>query len=1555
MASVINSAALPAAMNDKLRAIRRRMVLVAIARAVASCAAVLMVAMVLAMAVDWWLTLFSTTVRLALSAASVALAAAALVLAGFVPLRDALRFARAASEADGEVPQLEERWTTVASFAASGTQPDSPTARAMLQQVTSEAVALGRLVKPAQVARPVALKQPLVALLASAIVLSAFLSFNWAQTSVLLQRFWSPLQNITATQLICLTGDCRIPRGESVEIVVEQRGLKRQTALLEVASRDGVRDVFELDADSAGSAEFRYELSVVGPVAYRVTAGDGHTRWHRVTAIDYPELEEVQLTVTPPEYVDRSPYRKSVIPGRIKVVEGSRMELAMKPAAALECCVLELTEFRTDSAGATVETERPLQLVPDDDGWYRFEALLFEDLSFRPRLLNADGLQNEDARVCRIQVIADKAPVARIVAPTEEMAVAVDDVIDIRFEAHDDFGVASAELVVYEEFDTAEGSHSRVLDVRPIDLGDQRLARHVMGQTQLDLRELGVEEGHQISYAIRVTDNRDLQLDTRTMAELLAGSPVSSPGDSDTPAVEEDRGSQSADTQDSTDDDVPAGTGAPNDRLPEETLIADAAANGPSVKSRSESDTPSDSDPGASTGSSGEAQDGTTDNDGTVETGEPSRQARQQSDPADPEESSERPATPPAASASAPAEPNQDAEQAPAAGGEATGDRTGSEPDSGTPSTEPSAASVSRSGETDTEAANAGSPGRPDRDAADAEDPDTRGGRSEGGDREGAEPVELASSESGQETGHAGTNGEASGTNRPSETTEQGTPREQMPNLNRQRAMSGQDSETGRRRLRITERLLAIAQAATGRTEKLQVRDRIEEIDRMLKRTETALTRLVDRNIPDADRAEQFRRLDEGLGSIETCIADLRDETKDEQFAFIGLQMVHIATTHVTPARNRVFAAIREPLGTDSPRRALRHIVRAREMLTALLKRYDRVSRERALAEAIDESVKMYEIYVEKMQTLMREARQNLNPLERKMAVVEVDQDFLDRFAEVETLRREMMSEFGRMLGDDPRLLARYLDILRRRRKSLRDELTELTDRQEEVATELRGWLQVGEEQRPDLWKIVAEMRLQMATPLAREADELLERVKQSLPLILKDDEGTAALVLQQADAVAAAAREITFDVRQMLQSGEIEGGPLLTGQAENLVKLFGELDAALDQLAFENEGVDEVTAYVNVRLVESRTVADLADAWAETARQLQRKQYAGLAEIDQQQVAVATELLRVEMLRTEEELEGQFQQVADADIPGEIVDMVRDLHRVMETTVLHQNAAGFHLAQNRLEDAGTQQMKALDALDRAGKLFDRMRRAVVAELDQYEPENPDIADLEDPSLDRFLEQLEREPNIEALLGIPRRPRNLRVLADSMMMQQDGSGLLAASGDAARQRAIDAIWKQARSASTEPPESAGRPQSEGQLTDADRQERERARRMQEVLEKALASVQEKMADAATSPEQRRRLEQMAENMKRLLESDDDRMSAEQEWERIVESDQARAMLQALAQGQQLPDSQWNRLLSTLDDGLWQVRGRTPPEDYRKAIEQYQERLRNVLNPGVGIE
>ena len=123
MSIAVERACYPAAIEQKLRHIRRRQVTLAVVRAFLLTVAALLAAMFLAMLADWSLTLFSTAPRIALTTAAIAAALATLLWTGVFPLAASRGLRQAASKADQALPHLEERWTTVASFAESGRRP----------------------------------------------------------------------------------------------------------------------------------------------------------------------------------------------------------------------------------------------------------------------------------------------------------------------------------------------------------------------------------------------------------------------------------------------------------------------------------------------------------------------------------------------------------------------------------------------------------------------------------------------------------------------------------------------------------------------------------------------------------------------------------------------------------------------------------------------------------------------------------------------------------------------------------------------------------------------------------------------------------------------------------------------------------------------------------------------------------------------------------------------------------------------------------------------------------------------------------------------------------------------------------------------------------------------------------------------------------------------------------------------------------------------------------------------------------------------------------------
>jgi hypothetical protein len=303
--------------------------------------------------------------------------------------------------------------------------------------------------------------------------------------------------------------------------------------------------------------------------------------------------------------------------------------------------------------------------------------------------------------------------------------------------------------------------------------------------------------------------------------------------------------------------------------------------------------------------------------------------------------------------------------------------------------------------------------------------------------------------------------------------------------------------------------------------------------------------------------------------------------------------------------------------------------------------------------------------------------------------------------------------------------------------------------------------------------------------------------------------------------------------------------------------------------------------------------------------------------------------------------------------------------------------------------------------------LFDRIRRAIADALDEVAVPNPTVAELEDPKLDEFLTQLEREPDIDAQLGIPERPRNLRVIADSLIWQQTGPGKIGVMEENARTRMKEEQQERELEEDLRNPEKPETEPMEDEPTDEEREAQQKLSEIRAELTKAVEAHKERAEDPSTSPEELNRLAQVAReiqekldrmqqaldpdklwkpmkadlektlamlkestkerssdteesqkivmltrDLQRLLDQLRKEQNADYRWKMVAEFERKKEVLKAVARGERIPDEQWNKLLSRLDDGLWQVGGRSLPEEYRRAIEQYQEQIRKLTNGGL---
>lgn len=499
--------AVPQGVTRKLHAVRGRrrwLTLVSgAALAGAVCAGLLLAAMLL----DWLVTPFDSRLRVVLTTIVLVAGAAAWLGWSLRPLLSRSPLPEIAGLVDAAVPQLEERWTTIADLSRTSDPAAMRGSDAMIGQVAREAERLEELVEPQRIVSGRGTRPYLFALCGVLAVFACIWLMDAEQMSVLWRRFWSPTQSISLTRVSSPTADQVVPRHESVAIVGVLENRLRDTATIWLRDPAGETTRHAMSVSTTDPAQFSFLVDdVAAPVEYRIRAGDGQTDWHRIAVADRPRLTSIDFKLTPPAYSRLPIASQAGLPRRTRALAGSVLEVAFTASEPLQEFTLQL--------GAGVEQS----VAPAENGVYQFRQVLNEDFAFSPRLVSRHGLANDEPPTCQIIVYQDQFPSVAIVSPESDSVVRPDDDIEIEFTAKDDFGIARAELVVTDAAHP-EGAPLKVVE---IPLGDQERQPDVQGRVALDLKEFDLKQGASLSYSVRVFDTKDSAGESRQSASPSA-------------------------------------------------------------------------------------------------------------------------------------------------------------------------------------------------------------------------------------------------------------------------------------------------------------------------------------------------------------------------------------------------------------------------------------------------------------------------------------------------------------------------------------------------------------------------------------------------------------------------------------------------------------------------------------------------------------------------------------------------------------------------------------------------------------------------------------------------------------------------------------------------------------------------------------------------------------------------------------------------------------------------------------------------------------------------
>lgn len=487
---------LPKGLAQKLRAIRRRSLAVTLGRGGILVLSALLGAMALAMALDWFFAWLHPFPRYAATLLTLALVfVLALVLR---PRRRTI--IGTAREVDQSLPQLEERWSTVAELSQSQDPAEVRGSEAMIDRVASEADTASTSIRAETLVSAQPVWRAARWLAGAAAVLAILFAVNFTQASLLLQRFWMPGKNISLTQITAAPANVWVPKGEPLTLTATLKGrvpaeppqLSMGATPKAMAPKPGAPGVFQHPIEDMSDS-----------FQFRVRSGDGQTPWLSITAVDRPRISEVKLKVTPPDYSHLPRDERNSLPQAVRVLEGSELQVSFRAAQPLERMWLDLGNGQS------------AQLTAAGDNWYHYTSRPTNSFSFVAAALNKFKLDNKTKPSCRITVYEDFAPTVKILEPSDDISVLPGEKVDVAFEATDDLGLAKAELII--ETTKADGETNSV--TMPIDLASEKQAgggdeparkepKQVRKTVQIDTKALGLKHGDQLSYTVQVTDTK---------------------------------------------------------------------------------------------------------------------------------------------------------------------------------------------------------------------------------------------------------------------------------------------------------------------------------------------------------------------------------------------------------------------------------------------------------------------------------------------------------------------------------------------------------------------------------------------------------------------------------------------------------------------------------------------------------------------------------------------------------------------------------------------------------------------------------------------------------------------------------------------------------------------------------------------------------------------------------------------------------------------------------------------------------------------------------------
>ena len=281
--------------------------------------------------------------------------------------------------------------------------------------------------------------------------------------------------------------------GDELQLDIKVDGDELPADLYIFMKRDSEDQFIDYNLERKSSTAYSYTISNVREnFDFFIGNPEVSSEVYEVGVLKRPFIKNFKVRLTYPAYTKMAMEELEDNVGDFKVIKGTRVQWILEP------------QGDTESAYLVGQQETPFDR-DEKNGRFTFSRRMMQDLDYFISLQSPDKISNIDTVRYKVDILQDRYPSVYVFGPNNDFKVDLDPRLPLELEIADDFGFTKMNL--HYRFVKSGGTSETSAEYKeyPLEISPEVLLQPL--NYFVDLTALGLREGDEVEYFIKVWDN----------------------------------------------------------------------------------------------------------------------------------------------------------------------------------------------------------------------------------------------------------------------------------------------------------------------------------------------------------------------------------------------------------------------------------------------------------------------------------------------------------------------------------------------------------------------------------------------------------------------------------------------------------------------------------------------------------------------------------------------------------------------------------------------------------------------------------------------------------------------------------------------------------------------------------------------------------------------------------------------------------------------------------------------------------------------------------------